>query len=44
MQLGLNLNNIEFLQYLQSERGADFLQRNKIQIHIDSGQMFFNKC
>ena len=42
MQIGLNPNNIEYLQNLQSEIGADLLKKKKVQIRIDSGQMFFN--
>ena len=32
--------SLEFLQYLSSDYGKELLQRNKLKIHVESGEIF----
>ena len=41
MQLGLSRNNIKFLKYLQFDICTTLPERNKMKIHIETGQLFF---
>ena len=40
--LGLSEENQQFVDYLTSEECRDILERDNIQIHIDSGDIFVN--
>ena len=36
----LSKSNEEFLEYLASKYGRDFLQKNKLKIHLESGEIY----
>ena len=40
--LGLSTSNIEFLDFIQSELGEQILQNNKLKIHIDTGNIYYD--
>ena len=38
----LNKGNEEFLEYLASKYGRDVLQKNKLKIHLESGEIYLD--
>ena len=40
--IGLSTDSIEFLEFLQSSFCQELLIENKLKIHIESGNIFFN--
>ena len=40
--LGLSTSNLEFLDFIQSELGEQILQNNKLKIHIDTGNIYYD--
>ena len=42
IQLSIDEDGLEFLSYLQSEYCDELMKRNKIKIHLESGNLFFN--
>ena len=40
--IGQSIDSIEFLEFLQSSFCKELLIENKLKIHIDSGNLFFN--
>ena len=40
--IGLSSDSIEFLEFLQSSFCQEVLMENKLKIHIESGNIFFN--
>ena len=40
--IGQSTDSIEFLEFLQSSFCKELLIENKLKIHIDSGNIFFN--
>ena len=42
IQLGVDEDGLEFLSYLQSDYCGELMKTNKIKIHIESGNLFFD--
>ena len=40
--IGLSADSIEFLEFLQSDFGLEIFIENKLKIHIETGNIFFN--
>ena len=40
--IGLSTDSIEFLEFLQSDFGLEIFIENKLKIHIETGNIFFN--
>ena len=38
----LSKANLEFLEYLSSDYGKELLQKNKLKIHVESGEIFYD--
>ena len=40
--IGLSTDSIEFLEFLQSDFCQEIFIQNKLKIHIETGNIFFN--